>query len=282
MYYWFIAPRRPSYQDSPEREAAFTIDIEATSGRYELAVLCDEHGTPELGRLRINDLDRDEIPEAKLPFIQVTKEHLLSVLRLSYGIDCEFWPMVAWSFFEDGKPYGFGLNINEHGENRLDGSATRALWIHSFEFREALRLYVDGCDVKVPLQYRVLSLYKLIEDRYRDGKHWDYSGLRAFLAPHEAEFRARDFQGDLVDMLHALRDSCAHVRTGYKKQLMGVTHLNHKQAVRAERALEVLILACVKIINDLGAGKFLIGPPGRPRPITKKDDSISAAPPSET
>jgi hypothetical protein len=187
-------------------------------------------------------------------------------------METELWPMAVWSFFDEGKPYSVGLDINEFGQTGFNGSVARDLWIHSFEIREALRLYVDGCDVKVPLQYRVLSLYKLLEDRFRSGKQWDHAALTAFLAPYEPEFRERGFQGDLVKALHALRDSCAHIRTGYRKQLVGVTHLSHKQAVRAERALQILIPACVRIINELAVGKFQLAAPAPSPASTKTPD----------
>src|SRR5450759_5279981 len=170
LYYWIIAPLRGGIVDSPERNPAFVVQVQALDQKtYELSLYCDKQGSPEFARCRIPDLETEAIPNATLPLLQSLKEHLLSILRLTYRPDTMLaMPGTAWAFIENGQPAKMSLLIDEFGSTSYDPEPTKNLFIHSFEFRELMRLYVDGVDDRLPLQYQFLSLYKLLELCFRN------------------------------------------------------------------------------------------------------------------
>lgn len=262
LYYWIIAPLRGGIDDAPERVPAFLLSIQSLDQKtYELSLYCDKDGNPEFARCRIPDLESEVIPGAVLPLLQSLKEHLLSVLRLTYRSDVMLaQPSAAWSFIKNGQPAKVGLLIDAFGGSKYEPENTRALFVHSFEYRELMRLFVDGIDDRLPLQYQFLSLYKLLELRFRTHGRWNKKDLASLLGRYAEDFKAHGFHGEPAAAVHELRDKCAHIRTGSKgkREVLGVTHLNLPEISRVERMLPVLRAVCASSINERVAGKFTL------------------------
>ena len=165
-------------------------------------------------------------------------------------------PSTAWAFIENGQPAKMSLLIDEFGSTSYDPEPTKNLFIHSFEFRELMRLYVDGVDDRLPLQYQFLSLYKLLELCFRNRGHWNKKALAELLNSYAETFLAQGFHDEPVATLHALRDKCAHIKS--KREVLGVTHLNLTEVARVERILPALRAVCAVCINERAAGKFVL------------------------
>ena len=258
LYYWLIAPLRGGLEDTPDRQPAFTLNVHALDDKvYEIGLYCDPQGQPEFARLAIPELQSEAIPEAVLPLIQSIQEHLLSTLRLTFKSDAMLaQPSTVWSFIADGTPKQTKLVIQEFGGQTYDPNKTKDLFIHTFNVRELIRLFVDGVDTRIPLQYRFLSLYKVLENRFRKQSRWDHKALAAILEPHKISFERLGFHGTPASTLHDLRDRCAHIKTG--KDVLGVTHLNLKEAARVESILPYLRATCATVINERADGKFAL------------------------
>lgn len=256
LYYWLIAPLRGGLEDTPEREPAFTLPIHTIDkNEYEVALYCDAHGQPEFARLEIPKLQDKVIPEPMLPLIQSIREHLLSALRLTFKSDVMFaQPSTVWAFIEGDGIREVKLVIQEFGEHIYDPQKTKDLFVHTFNIRELIRLFVDGVDTRIPLPYRFLSLYKILENRFRKQSRWDNEALADLLQPHAENFIKLGFRGTPASALHGLRDRCAHIKTG--KDVLGVTHLNLKEAARVESVLPYLRAICAVVINERSHGKF--------------------------
>ena len=256
LYYWLIAPLRGGLEDTPERQPAFALTVHALDGKvHELGLYCDAQGQPEFGRFAIPDLQSEEIPESQLPLIQSVQEHLLSALRLTFRQDAMLAePSAVWSFIADGAPRHIKLSIQEFGTHAYDPQRTKDVFALTFNIRELIRLFVDGIDVRIPLQYRFLSFYKVLENRFRQHGRWDHKALAAILQSHAGSFTRLGFHATPASALHDLRDRCAHVKTG--KEVLGVTHLNLKEAARVESVLPYLRAICAAVINERTEGKF--------------------------
>lgn len=248
--------------DDPDRVPAFTVNVVALDQKtYEVNLYCDEQGHPTFARCRITDLNSEALPEAALPILQSLGEHLLSVLRLTYRPDVSWAdPSAAWSFIKNGDPAKVSLLMERFGNTSYDPEPTRNLFIHSFEVRELMRLYVDGMDARLPLQYQYLSLYKLLEVRYRKHGQWKKKELSDLLKPFAKNFIDQGINGEPSTVLHEIRDKCAHIKTKFKggSEALGVTHLNLSAVARVERILPVLRAVCAVTINERVAGKFVL------------------------
>lgn len=259
LYYWLFEPLRGRLSDSPDRTPAFSVVTNYRGAEYDFALFCDGATVPEFARVRIPKLDSEAIPENILPLLQILKEHLLSILRLTYREDIQLFPMTAHSFFNEGAPYELKLDIAMHNPLTMDGALVKNLFCASMSHREEIRLFADGVDARLPVQYRILSFYRLLETEFKVAGRWQKKRFDEMLNRYLRQFQDRGFKGKPASVLHDLRDKCAHIKTGTKTELFGVTHLNHKEAERATKVLPVLREICRDIVNGKGAGTFAIG-----------------------
>mgnify|MGYP001810215465 CR=1 FL=1 len=264
LYYWLIAPLRDGLNDSPARQPVWTIPIDlATYEPMELALYLDAHGLPHFGRLKIRNLPSASMPQELEPLLLAVREHLLSVLRMTYRPDVRLaQPSSVHGFFRDEDSYDVRLQIDQYESVNFDPEPTKHLFVQSFDLREHLRLYMDGSDERIPVQYRFLSLYKLLELLYRPHGQWRKRELQSRLAPFQTMLSEQGFTSDPSVLLHELRDKCAHIRVGKsaEREERGASYLNAKQLARVQRALPALRSACLASLNEIAAGKFQIGP----------------------
>ncbi len=191
--------------------------------------------------------------------IQAIKEHLLTVLHITYNRECQFFERPLWAFAELGKPYKISLNIKIHlTRSPLHVEDTRRFFAGSFPAREEIRLLLDGTNIHIPLQYRYLSLYKILELEFKSKSKWKKAQLAQFLKEHRSHFRKAGFLRKPSIYLHSVRLRCAHIKSG-KKERFGVTHLNYREARQVERLLPVIWKMCTAVINQRAGGKFALG-----------------------
>lgn len=257
-YYWLFAPLRGGFKDTPERVAAFDLDIAATEQKiHKLHLFCDDEGLPHFARLTIGGLMNEVIPEDSLPLLQTVKEHLLSVLRLTYKPEIALAePGIVYSFTAEGQHPQTQMLIEEVGRDHFDPAATKNLLSHTFPMREYFRLYMDGEDKRIPLQYRFLSFYKLLELRYRKSGFWMHQDINRLLDSFDNYFKRLGYTKAPLSILHDLRDRCAHIKTG--RDVLGVTHLNHKAAASVNDLLPIMRAICAVILNERADGKFAL------------------------
>ena len=124
--------------------------------------------------------------------------------------------------------------------------------------REDIRLLIDAGNRYIPLQYRYLSLYKLIEIEFKHRGDWRKAELDRFLDPFASGFCKIGISKKPRAYLAELRGRCAHIKTGGKNERLGVTHLNHQEAAKVERILPILGEIAVAILNARGKGKVKI------------------------
>lgn len=257
LYFWLIQPIREKLRHGPDSSPAFEVRIIFNAVPYDLSLYTDDKGFPEYARLKIPNLTEKEIPEDILPLLQAVKEHLISCLRITYFGNVSFFPYAIWAFFEEGQHQSVSLNLYKQGELKFDATSTRDIFAASFKFREEVRLFIHGMDSELPLQYRYLSLYKILEINLRDKGKWRNDELEALLVPFSVKFREKGISKKPVSYIHDLRDKCAHIRT--KKGSLAVTELNHREAKQVSNILPILGQICMQLINKKVEGKFEMG-----------------------
>ena len=257
-YYWLFAPYRGGIVDNESRVAAFDLTInlpDETSHQFYL--FCDQNGLPHFARLTIKSLPTEEIPESLAPTLQAIKEHILVVLRFTYRSDLVLArPSTFWCFVKAGEPAQMKLTVEEGGQDQFISENARNLFIHSFNMREVFRLYADGDDARIPLQYRFLSFYKLLELTYKEQGFWKHQDVKALLHTFAPPFADLGYTKEPLAVIHDMRDRCAHIRTG--KGVLGVTHLNHAAAVKASELLPIMRAICATIVNERAGGTFAL------------------------
>jgi hypothetical protein len=244
---------------------------------YDFGLFADEHDNLEYALLKIPHLTGDKIPEELIPLIQVHSEHLLSVLRLTHGPEMNLHHQGLRFFVDDGTSFNTNIDVSQIiGDSSFDPDRTREVFEGTFGHGEEIRLLVDSHDYRIPLQYRYLSLYKVLELAFKTGNKWEETKLKSFLNPYQGSFEQLKIASKpLANYIHELRDRCAHIHTGStgRRQLVGVTELNQREAAKVAKILPILTDICVAVINERGAGKFVITP-RRPQEVVKYQGRI--------
>lgn len=259
LYYWLVEPTRDVFLDTSESQPAFELQIESDWGENKFALFVSDDKIPEYARLTIPNLEEEKIPEEILPMIQAVKEHLLSILRITYYENVTLFPTSVWTFLEDISSYSMGLEIQKFSNYKIDIDRAKRLLVGSFPYREELRLFIDGYDGRIPLQYRYLSLYKIIELHYKKQGQWNEEGLELLLGTYTSRFSDIKVTMKPASHIHMLRAKCAHIKTGKSKESFGVTQLNHKETVDVSKILPIMSDICIDILNERANGEFVIG-----------------------
>lgn len=263
FYYWFIEPLKSQYKDDGSLNPAFKIPVKTNRfEKCELALFLDSGGRPDFIRLIIpgyaGDELKQELKQEHVELLQVVKEHILSVLRLMYDSKTEIARYVMWAFPEDAKPYSYGISIQELQGQRpaFPSAAVHNAFVGTWDKRTEIKLLTDALDERILLQYRYLSLYKILENHFKKRGKWQKSELKEFLSQFHAQFEGLSISLPLDNYIHTLRDKCAHIKTG--KDVLGVTQLNPQQAKEVGRFLPFLKNICMTLLNSVSNGKFTL------------------------
>ncbi len=102
----------------------------------------------------------------------MVREHLLSILRLSYSSEAALFPRPVWHFVDIGQCPSMKLQFDlTYGPIVFDAEATRNLFAASFDHREEVRLILDGSDTRLRCNTDFYHL-PVLEMFFRSGKEW--------------------------------------------------------------------------------------------------------------
>lgn len=259
LFYWLFEPLRGGLNDDSDRVPTFSVPVVFEEITYEFAFFVDAQGSPELARLTIPGLREDRLPDGIDPVLNLVKEHLLSILRLGYREDIRIFPINMWAFFRDGSPHKTDVRVEFNPPSTLDAEGVRDVFVQSFPYRHELRLLVDGNDRRLPVQYRYLSLYKMLEHEFKSKGQWQTRKLDDFLNKYADRFPKSGQFATPARRLHALRDKCAHIKTGRFKEVLGVTSLNHRETKLVAEVMPALLDVCKDLLNEKAASAFQLG-----------------------
>ena len=147
LYCWLFEPIPDTFEDSSDFIPTFSIPFRSARGESVFSLFVSSDGRPQYMRMEIAGLEQEAIPDEMAPMLQAAKEHLLSVLRMTYSAHIQLSPYALWYFVEEGEKYEWGVDlIKQYGELTFDVDRTRRVFMGTFSHREEIRLFVDGFD----------------------------------------------------------------------------------------------------------------------------------------
>jgi hypothetical protein len=259
MPIWFnyspLAAGITRYVDDGKRDLCkATISI-VDVGEFEVALV----GTrTSIELIRVATLNSDgELTPTQSDTVSKLMDHMLSVLRITYDHEVA---RLSWNdqtislgtHDKDGLP-NLSVDISDvtpprHGE--CDFESIARVFAGSAKIRHLMKLLSDTQLLSLPLQYRYLSLYKIFELEFKFAGKWN--GLEALLTPYEEQYRALNVSDRaLKNIIHELRDKCAHIKTGGKDDL-GIVGMDHADT----RIVNALVPLLMRIIANHISEKY--------------------------
>lgn len=255
------------YVDNDSLQPLFEVPVATKTKTYKVALFSTKN-TIYMVRIMIPGLEEEKIPVEDMNRVLTLKEHMLSVLRVTYDEDVSITTHYFWIFRDQNEPpvlnIKFDLSLNP--DFQVNGENIRSTYINTFSVRNHLRLFSDAQDKRIPLQYRYLSLYKLIELEFKQKGQWR-DDFTKFLSKFEDDFTKLNLTSKKLDnYIHDLRDRCAHIKSA--KEVVGVTELSRKAAAEVNTFLPLLINICAAMLNEKykDRGFTIIGGYGPPAP----------------
>jgi hypothetical protein len=144
--------------------------VELKDGRTLEAAILGSPNTIKAFRLTIPHIQNDTIdPEDYKRFFNLRKL-MLDCIRAVYDPSAEFFRqgdgiMTTWNFLEPGEGPSLALKITEplNPDYRVVVEGIRRLFAVPQNLRAIIHLIADGGDFRLPIQFRFLSFYKIIE-----------------------------------------------------------------------------------------------------------------------
>ncbi|WP_041275996.1 hypothetical protein [Desulfosporosinus acidiphilus] len=259
--YYFIEPIKEQYHDDGST-AFLEIDIPGTEYHYKASLLGTED-VPNMLRISISYVNEDKIPEISLNAIQSIKEHMFSTLRISYDPSLQFSKISLWNFIDKGNPPGLSVKLQEkYNSVPVNREIIKNNFTSTWENRYLIKLLTDGLNEDLPLYYRYLSFYRILEDSYKNNGKWD-SEYDILLNKFNDQYISKEYSKlSISGYIETLRNRCAHGRFIFKKtDERGITQLDNKGLLELQEFMPLMIEIVVTSINSNKdtVGKFIVG-----------------------
>jgi hypothetical protein len=218
--YTLLSPPPEQFIDNRSVPPLLSIPVVLKDGRqWEIAIL----GTAnEIRAVRVS------IPETAGPTIDPEdyKRYLklrlfaLDCIRINYDSSIEYFRngdnvLSIYNFLEPDIGPDVNLEIGRplNPDFRVNNEGLRALLASPLEMRAVIHLLADGSDFRLPIQFRFLSLYKIIELHFKITTNKTFNEfIEPFLERFQELDRTITTLAQLCKVLNKLRSRCAHIK----------------------------------------------------------------------
>jgi hypothetical protein len=211
--YTLLAPLLPRYFDDGKRDLLTATCRISDIGTFKITAI-GKPSAVELIRSELLDSDGNYTKEQATSEVQLV-DHMINVISLSTGYQVErvwigqdtIW--VGSKGEPDGTP-NLSISLSAFNDGPIDQTRVAALFEHTIEHRRLFKLVRDTQQPLLPLPYRYLSAYRVIELDFKIKTKWP--DLPSLLAPFEVEYRDLNISKmSFENYIHAMRDKCAHL-----------------------------------------------------------------------
>jgi hypothetical protein len=218
--YSFILPVEERFRDIKENEPLVSIPVALKDGRvWEAAILGVPH-TIKATRISIPGVANETIDPVDFRRAVRLGSYMLDCIRLIYDPNAEYlyhgdgaW--VAWNFVDPNDGPDFAIDIKQplNPDYRVNTEGLKHLLGAEPKMRLIIHLMADSAKTTLPIQFRFLSCYKIIEMHHRVTANNRFSALALpFIPEFHAVYPDVSSVAHLCKRLSELRNRCAHIR----------------------------------------------------------------------
>ncbi len=129
-------------------------------------------------------------------------------------------------------------------------------------YRPLIKLLADAQMPSLPLQYRYLSLYKILELEFRMAGRW--VGLQKLLVLYDDDYKALNISTrSLPNLIHEMRDKCAHIKVDGNDDL-GIVGLDGPDAKIVAELAKLLRRILTNYLTSRAMGLTFVHTPPEP------------------
>jgi hypothetical protein len=228
----------------------------------EVAIIGD---TTKLELVRVGTPGDGDLSDAERHEVASITNHAIAVLQLLYDSKIGKLPLAGQHLSigqhskDDGTPE-LSVNVRVFGHPpKFDGAQIKAAIEKSSSIRLQMSLLAEAVNPAVPLAYRYLCFYKILELELRKTGYW--TGLDEHLIKYETKFAdLKISKAKLKNFLHNYRDRCAHIKTGRHDEF-GVTGLASRESEIVEKFMPLLHTIVADLWNQRYSDRIKVGPP---------------------
>jgi hypothetical protein len=248
--YWYFILNNSETKEFIDNEN--TIPLETATiifGKktFEIALLGNAQ-TIQMIRILVPDLELESFQESDLKIVQSIKEHMLSILRLNYDQNVgAIFNVYNFRQKNEAPNLSFIFNTPLNSEFDVRNRMIIGSFENSLNIRTQVQLLADTVRKDIPIQYRFLGLYKLLELEFKKGGKWT-DEFSDYIKEFQEEFEKLSLSARaLENYIHELRDKCAHIKSN--KDVLGVTELSQTDTLTVEKIIPLMTKIGAFIIN---------------------------------
>jgi hypothetical protein len=266
--YSFLAPPDEEIRDNNDTPPLGVVPVHLKDGRILEAAILGTSNTIKGFRLSQPNVINESIdPEDYKRFFSLRK-FMLDCIRTNYDPSAEYFRrgdgiFTVWNFIDADKGPSLALKITEplNPDYRVNIEGLKRLFAVPQALRPIIHLIADGGDFRLPIQFRFLSFYKIIEMHYRITPNRRFN---EFITPFVTEFQSLypliNTASDLCASLSRLRNRCAHIKltTGD----LGFSHFESEidEALGAMAIIRRVAVKCISVNYTDSPLKFAASP----------------------
>jgi hypothetical protein len=250
-FYMPLTPIREHYSDDGSTILLQTPVRDSDLRMFEVALIGSSH---DLLMVRISMFELEEAPPPEdIPKIDAVAELMISMLRIYYDNKIGFAP--------DSFRYGNLIDENMPPELKVSTTTTRpelnidrnfltAALNAPEEFRNIIRLFSDSTYSYTPIQYRYLSLFKILEYAFKHHRRKWSPKLDLLFGHFEKEYLEMDISKKSMKALFIdLRDKCAHIKLGDANYL-GIVGIGSRDTELVQKFMPLLMKVVHKFVFE--------------------------------
>lgn len=163
------------------------------------------------------------ITDADAVELDLIEEKILTALRLAFDPDLYFFntghagPDAIYNYIPAGNSPDLSIEISL--KRAMDVPVAAAAFEQDGSTMITLKLLTDARAPRLPLPYRYLSYYKILENSFKRRRYWE-AEFQKHLICFGDEFEKLNISNMKIDkFIISMRDRCAHVKIGEDEEL---------------------------------------------------------------
>ena len=218
--YSLLSPPPERFIDNRLISPLLSIPVQLKDGRqWEIAILREQNTIIGI-RIAVPEIVGEKIPPDDFHRCQALRAFALDCIRINYDPSVEYFrvgdDIYSFSNFVDpatGPDINLNIDTKINEDFQVNTEGLKLLLASPQTMRTAIHLLADGGDFRLPLQFRFLSVYKIIELHYKITPNKKFTNFIAPFLPVFGEIDASiKTSTELCKYLSKLRARCAHIK----------------------------------------------------------------------